>query len=284
MRNTNYYDLKVIEGTDIFNPLAVDPDNLDLIDEVMHENASASISTATELTSGTVHSLVRDNADASVFRFVATSNATAGDTYTVDGIQVTALKPNGTPLADNDYVINANVLCILVGTLLTIYVSGTTATASDSEKLGGELPSYYGKAADVTLALENSSSAQTLANAVSVEVEKLKRVKLWENPDHTSAFIGQTVELNDSMTNYVAFQVNAITTIGSDQVYSTGIIPKDKSAVLNAAVSVNIIRPVSVNGSNAIIGNTGRYNTYGGGQTIANDYLIPVAIYGYKAV
>lgn len=168
MRTTNNYDLKVIEGTDIFNPLATEPDNLDTIDTVLYENAVASVGTATELTSGNVHALTRVNADCATFRFVATANSTAGDTYTVDGVQVTALKPDGTPLATGDYVINANVLCILEGSLLTFYVGGKGATtAEDSERLGGELPEYYGKASDVQTALEASAGAQSLANTAN---------------------------------------------------------------------------------------------------------------------
>lgn len=176
MNTSTYYDLNLVEGSDIVNPLTVDVPNYEKIDEVMHDNAVASISTATELLSGTVHSLVRDNDEANVFRFVATANWTTGDTVTVDGVQVTALLPSGEPLATGAYVINANVLCILTGTLLTVLVpGGTVAKAEDADKLGGELPSYYATSDAVSQASAVAQAASVLANQASAEIENLKQ-------------------------------------------------------------------------------------------------------------
>lgn len=175
MNTSTYYDLNLVEGSDIVNPLTVDVPNYEKIDEVMHDNAVASISTATELLNGTVHSLVRDNDEANVFRFVATANWTTGDTVTVDGVQVTALLPSGEPLATGAYVINANVLCILTGTLLTVLVpGGKVAKAEDADKLGGELPSHYATSDAVTQASAIAQAASVLANQLSAELSSLK--------------------------------------------------------------------------------------------------------------
>lgn len=121
MRNSTYYDLKLVEGTDIVNPLTTEVPNLIKIDEAMHENAIAGVTLATELTNGTVHALLRENTDCAVIRFIATSEWKAGDSVTVDGLPVTALLPSGETLPDGAYVINANVLCILTGTNLTVF-------------------------------------------------------------------------------------------------------------------------------------------------------------------
>ena len=124
MTTTTYYDLNIVEGSDIVNPLIVDNPNYAKIDEVMHDNAVAGVTLATEIANATVHAITRENSDCAVIRFIATSRWKAGDTATVDGVPVTALLPSGETLPDGAYVINANVLCILTGTNLTVYVGG----------------------------------------------------------------------------------------------------------------------------------------------------------------
>lgn len=121
MTNTTYYNLNIVEGTDIVNPLIVDNPNYEKIDEVMHDNAVSGVTLATEIANATVHAISRENSECSVIRFIATSKWKAGDTITVDGVPVTALLPSGETLPDGAYVINANVLCILTGTNLTVY-------------------------------------------------------------------------------------------------------------------------------------------------------------------
>lgn len=124
MTTTTYYNLNIVEGTDIVNPLTVDNPNYAKIDETMHDNAVAGVTLATEIANATVHAITRENSDCAVIRFIATSRWKAGDTATVDGVPVTALLPSGETLPDGAYVINANVLCILTGTNLTFYVGG----------------------------------------------------------------------------------------------------------------------------------------------------------------
>lgn len=121
MTNTTYYDLNIVEGTDIVNPLTVDNPNYVKIDEVMHDNAVSGVTLATEIANATVHSITRENSECAVIRFIATSEWKAGDSVTVDGVAVTALLPSGETLPDGAYVINSNVLCILTGTNLTVY-------------------------------------------------------------------------------------------------------------------------------------------------------------------
>lgn len=121
MTTTTYYDLNIVEGTDIVNPLIVDNPNYNKIDEVMHDNAVSGVTLATEIVNGKVHAITRENPDCAVIRFIATSVWKAGDTVNVDGVPVTALLPSGETLPDGAYVINSNVLCILTGTNLTVY-------------------------------------------------------------------------------------------------------------------------------------------------------------------
>ena len=174
MESTTNYGLKVYEGADLFNPLTVENTNMESIDLISKAISDQAIGTATELTTGTVHALTRSDSDQALFRFTATSNFVSGDTFTVDTIQVSALTLNGQALPDGAYLAGAEVLCALVGTRLTVYgVTGSTV-ADDALKLGGELPSYYGKATDVTLAQNTANAAGLLAQQVDGRVTTLE--------------------------------------------------------------------------------------------------------------
>ena len=144
MTTTTYYNLNIVEGTDIVNPLIVDNPNYEKIDATMHNNAVAGVTLATEIANATVHAITRENSECAVIRFIATSEWKAGDTVTVDGVPVTALLPSGETLPDGAYVINANVLCILTGTNLTIYaerkkVENANDIAYNNTTVGAEL-------------------------------------------------------------------------------------------------------------------------------------------------
>lgn len=146
MRKSENFDLNLYEGTDIFNPLTTDVPNYEKIDAQMEKIYNLSVGKATELKTGTVHALTRENADCPMIHFTATSNFTSNDTFTVDGVQVSALLVDGSTLPTNCYIIGSEVICYLKGTLLTFFLSGSVS--KDSEKLGGELPAYYSKQED----------------------------------------------------------------------------------------------------------------------------------------
>lgn len=187
MKTTDNFDLSLYEGTDKFNPLTVENTNIEKIDEQMAKNYAGTVGVATELKSGTVHSLTRSD-DTPVFRFIATSNYAAGDTFTVDGIQVSGLLADGRTLSDGAYVINSNVLCCLTGTVLTFYVTaGSVETADNSLKLGGELPAYYGKASDVSQASSVAQAASVLVNSLNDKLTALPTGTL--QPGQTSLTI-----------------------------------------------------------------------------------------------
>ena len=171
MTTTTYYELNIVEGTDIVNPLIVDNPNYVKIDETMHNNAVAGVTLATEIANATVHAITRENSDCSVIRFIATSRWKAGDTATVDGVPVTALLPSGETLPDGAYVINANVLCILTGTNLTFYVGGKKVeNASDviynDTNVKAELDALNGSVEQINASVEqiNGSVEQINSN------------------------------------------------------------------------------------------------------------------------
>ena len=145
MKNTTNYNLKQYEGADLFNPLTVEAQNVQAIDAGMYANKTAAVQTATELKSGTVHALTRSVPGAAVIRFVATSDWTSGDTCTVDGVQVTTLLTTGETLPTGAWKINANVLAILNGTVLTVFTSTPTGGGGDidADTLQGHDAAYF---------------------------------------------------------------------------------------------------------------------------------------------
>ena len=172
MQNTDNFDLKIYEGEDLFNPLVVENVNAQAIDTQMKKNENHTVGDATELVSGTVHAITRLTPDTPMLRFTATSRFTAGDTFTVDGVQVSALTVSGEQLPDGAYIIGSEVLAYLKGTLLTFFTSqGTLATAQNALKLGGNTPEYYATAAAVQQAQDTATAAGNLANEVNSNLE-----------------------------------------------------------------------------------------------------------------
>ena len=176
MTTTTYYNLNIVEGTDIVNPLVVDNPNYQKIDETMHDNAVSGVTLATEIANATVHAITRENSECAVIRFIATSNWKAGDTATVDGVPVTALLPSGETLPDGAYVINANVLCILTGTNLTIYAERKKAEnaneiAYNDTTVGAELVrldnEIYNVNSNLTVKFITGMSGEVSVNANS---------------------------------------------------------------------------------------------------------------------
>lgn len=168
MTQTQNYNLNIVEGSDLVNPLIQTNPNFTAIDTAMKANADRGVQLATELKSGTVHRITRTNTSAPVFYFVATTDFVSGETFTVDGVQCTAYTTDGNPLSTNAYRIGAKVVGIITGTVITFLISsGVAAIASDSERLGGEMPSYYATATAVTTAQNSADAAATLAgNAI----------------------------------------------------------------------------------------------------------------------
>lgn len=131
MTTTTNYGYTVVVGSD--TPVNIQNDiapNFTAIDTDLKAVSDSAITVATHTVVGTVHNLVRTDADRNVFYFVATGDMATGDTFTVDGVTVTGRLVNGESLATGSFKINNNVLCILVGTVLNLYVPGATATAS----------------------------------------------------------------------------------------------------------------------------------------------------------
>lgn len=248
MQRTDNFNLIVVEGSDNVNLLTQMNPNTEIIDEQMFKNQNSGVQTATELLNGTVHAITRKVSDASVIRFTAVSRFTTGDTFTVDGVQVSALLPSGEQLPDGAYIIGSEVLCILKGTLLTVYCNNTTA--KNSEKLGGELPSYYATKSNLDYVSNVADSASSLSENNRQDVDMiLNGLSSYVVGDSTGE-----VEITVPANSFLEYN-NAISKDGYVPFALSGWIANDTRVSLNRVRFVNLngalhINTVWVNNSN----------------------------------
>lgn len=107
---------------------------------------------------------------------------------------------------------------------------------------------------------------------------------LWENPNPSQSFIGQTVSLNDNIENYKSYQV----IYGSSYDYSDIQIPSGECPIgkmrTGTGLHTNRWRDViSVVGTSLTFSNCQYAGNYGTATyTDNNNLLIPLKIIGYK--
>lgn len=246
MTRTSNYDLIVVEGSDKVNLLTQMNPNTEKIDEVMKTNEKSGVQIATELLSGTIHAITRTVPSASMFKFTAVSNYTSGDTFTVDGIQVTALLTSGEALGTGAYIIGSEVLCSLKDTLLTVYTQGgTVKIAEDAEKLGGNLPEYYAKQSELDIVKNTADSASSLSRTNSESINKLMNKDLTQLKDLTVSTAETTLSNNLSNYEYII-----ILSYNEYNVYDFTMIPYKYLSVFSQSlinVKDNVIKILSDN-------------------------------------
>ena len=133
MSLTPNFGFNIPESTDIVNLLTQCYPNFTIADTALQAIKETGVTVATESKAGTVHNLVRNSADCSLLWFTATSNYVTGDTFTVDGSPVSAVKVSGAGLETGDFVINSNVLAIVKGAVLTVLAGGGSSQIDASD-------------------------------------------------------------------------------------------------------------------------------------------------------
>ena len=237
MTTTTYYNLNIVEGTDIVNPLIVDNPNYEKIDETMHDNAVAGVTLATEIANATVHAITRENSDCAVIRFIATSRWKAGDTATVDGVPVTALLPSGETLPDGAYVINANVLCILTGTNLTFYLEGNkvenasdiiyndTNVKAELDELNGSVEQINSNLTEVDKPILIANTTTNSHTIVTSQIDQYKKI--------------QVIAINTAHNSCVeiTMYIDVLKALGTEKTYvSTTVSPSASGTYTQAAL------------------------------------------------
>lgn len=272
MQYTSNYNLITVEGTDIVNPLVQMNPNFTDIDAAMFANKQATIGSASEIVSGTVHAITRANPDSNYFKFTATGNWTLGDSMSIDGVNVSTYLTDGTIPGTGSYVINSEVFGILAGTRVTLFLTNPTTT----------LP-----AGNITF----NPSGTTLDPSdtdVDAAIRDLSgRVSnLWANPNPTVDFTPQTVTL--SSNDYDFLLMIGISATDNNTSMSE-IVPRGRSTILSQSSHIatgilNISRDITyVSDTSYFIDAAYRAVSQDGNTpTISNNRCIPAAIYGIK--
>lgn len=264
MNTTTNYGLKQYEGTDLFNPLTVENVNMGDIDTAMKAISDHSVGAATELTTGTVHAITRADADRNVFLFVATSNFTAGDTFTLDSNQVSALTPDGQPLATGSYVIGSSVLCALHDTLITVYVN--PAKAKDADMLDGHDSSYYATDSDL----------DTVAGTIQAVSDKVGTAVLTTTaPDCSGAINELNTHLNDKASieyvdELVKTDVQTLTFTNGSRNYVT---PYETNRIVSVIGSGSYVVDGSIQGTNSLYLYVTNSTSFSGNITVRIKYI-----------
>ena len=131
-QTTPNFGFNIAEGTDTVNLLTQCYPNFTSLDSILQGIKETGVTTAVATKTGTNFAVVRTDTDCNFFRFIATANYAAGDTFTVDGVSVTATSPAGTALPAGAFVINQSVIAVLNSSVLTLFVGGG-ASSVDAE-------------------------------------------------------------------------------------------------------------------------------------------------------
>lgn len=289
-RTTTNYGFNISEGTDLVNPLTDIFPNFESLDTDLKDVSDATFGVATELKTGTVHALTRDDQDKTVFKFTATANFTAGDTFTLDGAQVSALTTAGEQLTTGCYIIGSEVIVAVKGTLLTFFISNVVTDASTLE---GHSASYFATASDLSdtdadvLAVSNKVGSAVLTttaqdcsgaiNELNTDLSELNKV-LWTNPNPTQTFAPQTIALD--LTNYDAVKIEVRLTTSEGNHTTQEISKSNVSTSLTCPWDYTCygLRVVSSVSDSGVV--FGKGVAHIGGEN--NNYCIPQKIIGVK--
>lgn len=235
MNTTTNYEFKTYESGDLFNPLTVENANMAALDTDLKAVSDRAIGRATELVSGGVHAITLLDTDCKTFKFTATGNYTALETFTLNGISINAYMPDGSALGTDAYKTGAVVIASRNSddSALTFYLSNSGGIAPDSEKLGGELPAYYATKdyADGIKSTADSASALIQKKALVNTYYDTSTHKLYVvNSDGTrGAEISMSKELD--FANKVSITTTAYSTTKGGALI--GSINQGKSVLIN---------------------------------------------------
>lgn len=252
---STHYNLDILKGNDIYNPNTTFS-NFEKIDTDMYNIDINTIHSATHILTGTVNILTRTNTEFNIFKFIATSPYTVGQTFTVDGTQVSAQTTNGQPLDNNCYVIGATVLCALNGTVLTLFVRNGD-TVKNSLKLNGHSDDYF------------------------VPKNELTILTIWDNKNFGNTFTPQIVNLNLNEYKIIQFWFCRERGNLDGLITTTQIVDNHSFENISVNNAKLFVRTVKITDNNIQFYDANAINSYGVYE-IDNTQLIPYKIIGIR--
>lgn len=223
MNQTSNYGFNVPVGADIVNPLVQDFPNWDSLDTILRNVANTGVTTATHTKAGTIHTLSFSDTTVPMIRFQATADFNVNDTFTVNGLSVSALTVSGESLPAGAFVIGSMVLCELRDNLLTVYTSGT-----DANTLQGHSASYFATASDLQTVDDKADANRVLIDQINSD---LNNVHGYNTVYATAVAVGSTSTTIDFNTASGANLDNSfllvmqITSNLNTNIHSTVVIP-----------------------------------------------------------
>lgn len=205
--------------------------------------------------------------------------------------------PKTTATGSNVFTYTATQNCVLCILMVCSNLATTTGqdyyiddkwigrndwTGSD----GGQYSStYFQLKKGQTFRLDKGAVSYAVYGLVSSSEQNSKLpVTIWENPNPSVDFAGQTVTLNSDLSEYKYYEVQfAHAKNVLNRVYSTGKIPTNCITDLIFALTVIRYRNVtSVTDNSITFGDGINVKTYGSTWETINNYLIPIKIIAYK--
>lgn len=177
MNQTTNYNFNVPVGSDVVNSLVQDFPNWSSLDTILRNIANTGITTATHIKSGTIHTLSFSDTTVPMIRFQATADFNTNDTFTVNGLSVSALTVAGESLPAGAFVIGSMVLCELRDNLLTVYSSG-----SDASTLEGHPASYFATNSDLQTVDDKADANKVLIDQINNDLSARKTLYLQSAP------------------------------------------------------------------------------------------------------
>jgi len=213
MQYTSHYNLNLPEGTDIVNPLVQDNPNYTAIDTALYNNKLRVVGTATHVKTGTNHAITLVDSDIVAFKFIATGDYTASDTFTVDGVTVTARVADNSSIPSGAFKINSTVLCILDGTVLNLVNITGTPVVNPSDIILSNGKSVEDAIVRGSVSVTAASNSDTYADLLAAlytltDVSKIdchSKIKIGNSVLHVNSLDGTSIRFS---------RINELTTSG----------------------------------------------------------------------
>lgn len=169
MQQTTHYELNIVEGSDVVNPLTQLNPNFTKLDLELYNVSLETIGNATEVVSGGVHAITRADATKTTFKFVATGDFMAGNSFTVDGNAVTAKTLSGAAVPGGAYVTGSVVIASLNGNNLTVYATDVKAVTADDVSVagGGSVQDFIDDLGEKTLEVWEPTTSETWESLIA---------------------------------------------------------------------------------------------------------------------
>lgn len=283
MNQTTNYNFNVPVGSDIVNPLVQDFPNWESLDTILRNVANTGITTATHTKTGTIHTLTFSETTVPMIRFQATADFNTNDTFTVNGVSVSALTVTGEALPAGAFVIGSMVLCELRDNLLTVYSSGT-----DANTLQGHPASYFATDSDLQTVDGKADANKVLIDQISDDLSDVMN-KNKSFTVHNMANIANPSVISVATASLIEYKyiplcrINAQFTLSSTRPASSSLFTFDGIApsAISAIGNITDVNGASV--SRFLLGNTG--NTDGSGNRyLQNLSTLPAGTYYISAV